>query len=74
MGPKLGQSTGSISYRLASIFVPVFGLYRNNYGSKILKMGGWHSATTGGHVYLLDVVSSGSISPLFDIFADVIPH
>jgi hypothetical protein len=36
-------------------------------------MGGWLHLFTGSHIYLLEVVSSGSISPLLGIFAKVIP-
>jgi hypothetical protein len=39
----------------------LFPLDRNNSGSKILMMGGWSHASTGGHVYLLEVVSLGPI-------------
>ena len=37
-------------------------------------MGGWSRPLLGGgHIYLLEVVSSESISPLLDISAKVIP-
>jgi hypothetical protein len=36
-------------------------------------MGEWPPASTGGHVYLLEVVFLGSISPLLGISANVIP-
>jgi hypothetical protein len=36
-------------------------------------MGGWPHPLTGGHAYLLEVVSKGSISPLLCISAKVIP-
>jgi hypothetical protein len=68
MYPKLGQLLGGLSFSLYSIFVPPFPLDRNNSGLKILKVGGWSPASTGGHVYL-----SSSISPLLDISASVIP-
>jgi hypothetical protein len=45
---------------------------KNNSGSKIFKMGGWLHPSTGGPVYLLEVVSSGSIFPLLGISAKVI--
>jgi hypothetical protein len=57
----LGLSLGGLSFSLCSIFVPAFPLDRNNSGSKNLKMVVW---SPGGHDYLLEVVSSGSISPL----------
>jgi hypothetical protein len=60
--PKLGQSLGGLSFSLCSIFVPAFSLGRNNSGLNILKMGGCSPISTGDHVYLLEVVSSSSIS------------
>jgi hypothetical protein len=51
----------------APFFVPAFPLDWNNSGLKILKMSGWSPASTGSHVYLLEVVSSRSISPLLGI-------
>jgi hypothetical protein len=36
-------------------------------------MGEWPIPSTGDHAYLLDVVSSGFISPLLGILANVIP-
>jgi hypothetical protein len=35
-------------------------------------MRGWSHTLTGGHVYLLEVVSSGSISPLLGILIKII--
>jgi hypothetical protein len=52
-----------LSFSFCSIFIPLFPLDRNNSGLKFLKMGGWSPASTGSHVYLLEVVSSGFISP-----------
>ena len=57
---------------LCSIFVLAFPLDRNNSGSKILKMGRWPHASTEVPVYLLEVVSSGSISTQLVILAKVI--
>ena len=36
-------------------------------------MDGWPNPSTGARAYLLEVVSTGSISPLLDILANVIP-
>lgn len=69
---KLCLSLVGLYVSLFFIFVPGFPLERNNSGSKILKMGGWHRASTGGHVYLLWVASSGSIPPLLGILANAI--
>ena len=56
----------------APLFVPVFPLDRENSGLNIYEMGGWSLHSTGGHAHLLDVVSSGSVSLLLDISANVI--
>ena len=69
----LSQSLDDLSFSLCSIFVPAFPLDRNNSGSKILKMGGWPHASSGNHVYLLEVIRSGSIPQLLGILAKVIP-
>ena len=73
MNLKLGRSLKGLSFRLCSIFVPEFPLDRNNSGSKILKMDGWPHHAIGSHVYLLEVVSSGSISPLLGILVNDVP-
>ena len=72
MGPKLSQSLDALSFSLCSIFIPVLPLDINNFVSRILKMGGWPHASNGDHVYLLDMVSLGSISPLVGLLAKVI--
>jgi len=71
--PKFYQSLGGLSFGLCSIFVPAFPLDRNNSELKILKMGWWSSASTGGHVYLLELVSSDSTYPLLGIVAKALP-
>jgi len=73
MNPKLGRSLSSFSFSLCSIFVPVLLLDMNNSGSRILKMGRWPRASNGSHVYLLEVIYLGSISPPLGIGAKVIP-
>jgi hypothetical protein len=50
MDNKLGQSLDGLSFRLGSIFVPVFPLARNNSGSKTVKMGEWPHPSTRGCV------------------------
>ena len=71
MDAKVGWSLDCFSFSLCSIFFPV-PLYRNNSG-QIFEMGGWSHHSTEGSVYLLEVASSGSISPLLGISAKVIP-
>jgi hypothetical protein len=73
MDPKLGWSRNGLSFNLCSIFVPAFLLDRKISGSKFLKVVGWPYPSTGGPVYLVEVVSSGFISPLLNISAKIIP-
>ena len=73
MDLKLDLSLDGLSFRLCSIFVPAFLSDRNNSGSNFLKIGGWPHPSIGAPVYLLGVVSSGSISLLLGIWAKVIP-
>lgn len=62
INPELGQSLIGHSFILCSIFIPAFLLDGNNFGSKNLKLCWYPHFSTGGPVYLLQVVSSGSIS------------
>jgi hypothetical protein len=47
----------------APFFVPVLALDRNISGLKNFEMGEWPHPTIGGHAYLLEMVSTDSISP-----------
>ena len=67
---QVGLVTGWPFFSLCYIFVPVFPLHSNN-SKLILNMDVWPYASTGDHVYLLEVVSSGSISPLLAILSNV---
>ena len=69
----MGWSLGVLSFSLCSISFSVLPLNRNKSGLKIFKMGGWPLHSTGDHAYLLEMVSTGSISPLLLISARVIP-
>jgi hypothetical protein len=73
MDPKLGLPLDCLSFSLYSIFVPTYLLDRKNSGTKILKMSGWSHFSIEGHVYLLEMVSSGSISRVLGILAKIIP-
>ena len=70
MDPKLDWSLDGLSFSLCSIFVPAFPL-DEQFWIKNLDMGGYPHPSPGGHVYLLEVVSSGSISRLLGILAKV---
>ena len=70
MDPEVRWSLDGLSFSLCSIFffVLVFPLERNNF--EILR---WVGDLNMGHVYVMEVVSSGSISPWLGISANVIP-
>jgi hypothetical protein len=70
--PQVGLSMDGHSFSLSSIFVPIFPLDRNISRIKNFEMGGWLHPSTGGHAYLLEVVSTGSISSLMCISAKAI--
>ena len=72
MDSKLDWSLDGHSFSLCSTFVPSFLLDKNNSGSEILKVDGWLHLFPGGPVFLLEVVSLGSLSPLLGISAKVI--
>ena len=61
-------SPGGAVFRLAFLsvsvpfFVPVLPLDRNISGLKNFEMGRWPPSLDQGHAYLLEVVSTGSIS------------
>ena len=71
MVSKLSQSLFDSSFNLFSIFVPEFHLDKNNSGSKFLKVCWCPHSSTKGPVYLLEMISSSSISPLLGISAKV---
>ena len=73
MDTNLGQSMDGLFFSLCTMIVPKFPLDMKNSGSKKLKMGRWSWALTGGHVCLLEVVFSGSISTLLAVSNKGIP-
>ena len=56
----------------APLFVLAFLFDKRKFGLIFFKVGGWPHSSTGGHVYLLDVVSTGSISLLLGILTNVL--
>ena len=54
-------------------FVPAFSFNSRNSGLIFFEVGEWPHPSTGGCAYPLDMVSMGSISPLLDISANVLP-
>jgi hypothetical protein len=71
-GFQVGLVTGWPFLQSLLHYYPAFLLNSNNSGSKILKIGERSNPSTGGLAYLLEVVSSGSISLLLGILAKVI--
>jgi hypothetical protein len=64
MYPKVGWSLEDLSFNLHRIFVPAFSLDRNNSGLKILRWVDGPIPRFGTKkIYLLEVISAGSISP-----------
>jgi hypothetical protein len=57
----------------AQFFIPEFPLDINKLEVKFFEMGEWPLFSTGDHIYLLWVVSSGYISPMLGISTDVTP-
>jgi hypothetical protein len=74
MDPTVGRSLDGLFFSLCSIFVLAFPLDRDNYELNFFRWGrGWPHPSHGGHVYLLEMISSGSIFLLLAILANVIP-
>ena len=80
MNPKLGCSLDGLSFSLCSIFYFFIYFLSLNFlytetimDQKSLEMDVWSHFSNGGPVYLLEVISSGSISPPLGILAKVIP-
>ena len=73
MDPNLGRSLDGFPSVSAPFFCPCVSFRQEQFWVKIFEIGGWPHSSTGGHVYLLEVVSSNSISQLLDILSNVIP-
>jgi len=55
-------------------FVPAFFSFRQeNFGVKIFEMVKWPRPSSGSCVYLMELISTDSIDPLFGISVNVIP-
>ena len=72
-GSQFGLVTGWPSLQSLLHFILAFPLDKNNSESESLKMGRWPYLSTRGPVYLLEVVSSGSMFPLLGFLAKDIP-
>jgi hypothetical protein len=71
MNPKLGQSLDYLSFSLFSIFVLAVLLDKNTSGSEILTVGHEPCPSAWGSVYLLEVDSLSSLTPMLGILAKV---
>ncbi|EDL41692.1 mCG148474 [Mus musculus] len=70
--PRWGSLWMAFPSVSALFFVPAFPLDRYNSGLKFLRWVGG-PIPTGGCAYPLDMVSTGTISPLLGVLANVIP-
>ena len=68
-GLKGGAVTGWTFLHILSLHF----LYPKQFWVKNFEMSTWSYSSTGGHAYLLEVVSSDSISSLLGISANAIP-
>ena len=68
MDPKLGWSLDCLFY-----FCPCISLKQEQFWVNTFEMGGQQHSSTGDHVYLMEVVSSDSISPLLGISSPLGP-
>jgi hypothetical protein len=63
MDPQVGQSPHDTSFSLCSIFCPCSSFGQEHFWVKIFEIDGCPHPLTRDHDYLLEVVSTGSISP-----------
>jgi hypothetical protein len=73
MDPQVGQSLDGLSFSLCSALCPCISFRQEQFWVKILEMGGWPILQLGDHAQPLDMVSTGSPSPLWVISANVLP-
>jgi hypothetical protein len=73
MDHQVGQSPDGLFFSLCSIPPPHSSFGWKHFWVKNFEMVGWPHPLTGDYAYLLVVVSTGSISPLWGIWAKVTP-
>jgi hypothetical protein len=71
MDPKLGQSLDGLCFSLCSIFCPCVSFRQKLFWVEDFEVCEWPYPSTWGHIYLVEKVSSGSISLRVDILANV---
>jgi hypothetical protein len=69
----VGQSLDGFSFSLCPTLNPYIFFKQKQFWVRIFEKGRWPHLSTGGCVYLLNMVSMGSISPVLGISANVIP-
>jgi hypothetical protein len=68
MNPQVGQSLDGLSFfSLCSTLCPCISFRQEQFWVNIFEIGGWSHPSTGGHVYILEEISSGCLSLLLDI-------
>jgi hypothetical protein len=73
-GSQGGAVSGlSFLQYLLNFFCPYISFRQEQFWVKNSKMDRWPYPSFGGHVYLLDMVFPGSISPLLGFSVNVIP-
>jgi hypothetical protein len=70
---RWGGLWDGLSFSLCSNFCPCVSFRQEQFWIKDFERGEWPHPSTGGHVYLLEVVFTVSISPLLGILAKAIP-
>ena len=76
--PWNGSQVGAVSrwpflQFLHHFVCPCISLRQEQFWFKTFEIGGWPHRSTGGHIYLLGVIYSGSISMLLSILASATP-
>ena len=76
MDPTVGWSLDGLSFSLLHTLSPI-SFRQEQFRVKNFQIGEWPHHSTGGEggrcAYLLEVVSTGSVSPLLGILANGIP-
>ena len=70
----MGQSLDVLSFSLYSIPCPCISFRQEQFWVNIFEMGEWPHPSTGGCAYPQNMVSTGSLSSLLGISANVIPN
>jgi hypothetical protein len=72
MDPQVGQTLDGLFFSLCSTLCPCISFRQEQFWVNIFEMGGGPHPSTGDRACLLDMVSTGSLSPLLGISTNVI--